>query len=217
MFISSAPIVIIGMHRSGTTLLAQVLERSGICMGRDMIAYAESNFFQRCNLDLLKRNDTNWDKPVATHELPPLYNIREHFTRYASLRKHPAGWWPLLFKKKWGWKDPRNTFTLGSWLKLFPDLYAIHICRNGLDVARSLHERNAMGVSAEVADKTGPDACPFNLLYWDFLARHRDRFDANPRIGRIYATWDRMDPARRDTIRAGAAAFLARMETGEVI
>ena len=46
--------------------------------------------------------------------------------------------------KGWGWKDPRNTFTLGSWLKIFPNLHVVHIYRNGIDVSRSLFERNSM-------------------------------------------------------------------------
>lgn len=73
------------------------------------------------------------------------------------------------------------------------------------------------GCAYKVSAKTGKDACPFNLLYWDFLARHRDRFEKNPRIGRIYATWDRMDEARRQTIRTEAADFLARMDAGETV
>jgi hypothetical protein len=75
---------------------------------------------------------------------PAGFNLRGLISEYAAVRKHPAGWWPLLFDKRWGWKDPRNTFTLGSWLQLFPKLHAVHIYRNGLDVARSLYARNAM-------------------------------------------------------------------------
>ncbi|QBX34148.1 cryptochrome/photolyase family protein [Paracoccus liaowanqingii] len=73
------------------------------------------------------------------------------------------------------------------------------------------------GCAYKVAAKTGPDACPFNLLYWDFLARHRDRFEANPRIGRVYGTWDRMEADRRQTIRAEAADFLQRLDAGEPV
>ena len=143
-WVSSAPLVIIGMHRSGTTLLAEGLARGGVTMGHDPIAYAESNFFQRCNVALLRAAQAEWDRPAVT-EAPPLsYNMRGLISEYAGVKKHPAGWWPLLFDKRWGWKDPRNTFTLGSWLRVFPKLHAVHIYRNGLDVARSLYARNAM-------------------------------------------------------------------------
>ncbi len=66
-----------------------------------------------------------------------------------------------------------------------------------------------------VQDKTGADACPFNLLYWHFLDRHRDRFKGNPRMGNMYSVWDKMDPARRDQVLSEAADFLSRMDAGE--
>ena len=56
--------------------------------------------------------------------------------------------------------------------------------------------------------KTGEGACPFNLLYWAFLDRHRDRFSKNPRMANMYRTWDRMDADKRDTILSEAGAFL---------
>ena len=66
----------------------------------------------------------------------------------------------------------------------------------------------------DVKDKTGDNACPFNLLYWHFLDRHRDRFSGNPRMGQMYATWDRMKDDKRDTILKGAERFLNRMAQG---
>ena len=68
-----------------------------------------------------------------------------------------------------------------------------------------------------VSVRTGETACPFNLLYWDFLIRHRDRFETNPRMSRIYGNWDRMDADKRRAIRADAAAFLRRMSDGTVV
>ena len=68
-----------------------------------------------------------------------------------------------------------------------------------------------------MAQKTGEGACPFNLLYWHFLNRHRDRFSGNARMGNMYRTWDRMDEDRRVTVLAEADGFLQRMEAGETV
>ncbi len=62
--------------------------------------------------------------------------------------------------------------------------------------------------------RTGDDACPFTTLYWDFLARHRDRFEANHRMRRSYATYDRL--ADRDELHARATEVLRRLERGEL-
>ena len=43
--------------------------------------------------------------------------------------------------KPWGWKDPRNTFTLSIWLDIFPNAKIIHLHRAGMDVALSLRRR----------------------------------------------------------------------------
>ncbi|MFN4155411.1 MAG: cryptochrome/photolyase family protein [Paracoccaceae bacterium] len=69
----------------------------------------------------------------------------------------------------------------------------------------------------KVAQKTGDDACPFNLLYWHFLLRHRARFETNPRMAQMYRTWDRMDAARKDATLSEAKAFLQRLDAGETV
>ena len=55
--------------------------------------------------------------------------------------------------------------------------------------------------------KTGDGACPFNLLYWDFIARNEKRLKGNPRMNRTYATLARMDAGKVATIRSEASAF----------
>ena len=67
----------------------------------------------------------------------------------------------------------------------------------------------------DVKRKTGEGACPFNLLYWHFLARHRERFEGNPRMGNMYRTWDRMDEDRRTAVLADAEGWLGRLRAGK--
>ncbi|GMG88612.1 cryptochrome/photolyase family protein [Biformimicrobium ophioploci] len=49
----------------------------------------------------------------------------------------------------------------------------------------------------QVKHRTEDDACPFNSLYWDFMIRHRENFEKNPRIGMIYRNWDKMEEDRQ--------------------
>jgi deoxyribodipyrimidine photolyase-related protein len=73
------------------------------------------------------------------------------------------------------------------------------------------------GCHYRVKEKTGDRACPFNLLYWHFLDRHRDRFRPNPRMAQMYRVWDNMAADHRANVLAGAGAVLARLEAGEVV
>lgn len=60
----------------------------------------------------------------------------------------------------------------------------------------------------DVKQRVGEDACPFNALYWDFLARSRRKLGSNQRLAMPYRNWDRMDEATQGELRARAKAFL---------
>lgn len=76
---------------------------------------------------------------------------------------------------------------------------------------------HCVGCAYRVKEKTGERACPFNLLYWHFLDRHRERFRSNPRMAQMYRVWDAMEGGHRKAVLADAAWFLARMEAGEAV
>ena len=63
----------------------------------------------------------------------------------------------------------------------------------------------------KVSKKTGPDACPFNYLYWDFLARNREKLGGNPRLARPYSTWDRFESDRQQDFQRSADQFLEKL------
>ena len=62
-------------------------------------------------------------------------------------------------------------------------------------------------------EKTGEKACPFNSLYWDFYARHREKLEKNPRIGMMYKVWDKMDPAIQTQILEKAKQLKSNSHT----
>ena len=67
--------------------------------------------------------------------------------------------------------------------------------------------------SYKVKDKNGADACPFNYLYWDFLARNRDKLSNNHRIGMMYKTYDRMGDDKKQAIAQDSKTFLESLES----
>ena len=73
------------------------------------------------------------------------------------------------------------------------------------------------GCRYDVKDAVGPNACPFNALYWDFMARHAQRFAGNLRMSMPLRTLAKMDPARIQLLRRRAQLFLKAMDAGEVV
>lgn len=57
--------------------------------------------------------------------------------------------------------------------------------------------------------KTGPDACPFQALYWAFQIRHAERFRSHPRMAMMVHQVDRMDEMTRLNYIKEAEHFLA--------
>ncbi|MEM1313693.1 MAG: cryptochrome/photolyase family protein [Pseudomonadota bacterium] len=70
------------------------------------------------------------------------------------------------------------------------------------------------GCRYEVKARSGPEACPFNPLYWDFMVRNRARLQGNPRVSRVYSTWDRMGEDKKAAALESAAEVRARLEAG---
>ncbi len=60
--------------------------------------------------------------------------------------------------------------------------------------------------------RTGPRACPFNALYWDFFARNRVTLVGNSRVKRVYETLDRMGETELRDIQHQASRSLEQLD-----
>ena len=63
-------------------------------------------------------------------------------------------------------------------------------------------------------ERTGPTACPFTTLYWDFMERHLDEFKRNHRMFQQVSGLARLSD--RDGLRERAAEVLAGLEAGTI-
>lgn len=173
------PVIIIGMSRSGTSMLIRMLADLGLFVGSNLTNNHEAVFFRNLNVWLLTQCSGGLENPgtirylLADREARALYGEFIRFTMgtpdaisFLGLRKYIEHRNPLKLDIPWGWKDPRNTFTLPLWLDIFPDAKVIHIIRHPLDIVNSLKTRRRKGLS-RLMDRYGK----FKSLYWYYLVR----------------------------------------------
>lgn len=148
------PVIIIGMHRSGTSLVCRLLEQAGLFVGRELDPNHEAIFFVQLNQWLMSASGGSWVHPTAMHEFLADDALRDIAADYCGrMVRGPRtrgflGLSSYLRQRSlhrldvpWGWKDPRNTFTLPIWLSVFPEARIVHVKRHGVDVAQSLVTR----------------------------------------------------------------------------
>lgn len=141
------PICIAGMHRSGTSMIARLLNRCGVWLGpeRDLLPAAPDNpegfwehpRFLAVNELLLVTLGGTWAHPP---QFVPGWAASAHFVPILTAARALAGTFPSA--ATWGWKDPVNSLTLPFWRLAVPDLSVVVCVRHPLDVAASLSERH---------------------------------------------------------------------------
>jgi deoxyribodipyrimidine photolyase-related protein len=70
------------------------------------------------------------------------------------------------------------------------------------------------GCAYDPKKRVGEDACPFTTLYWDFLARHRERLAGNPRMARQISGVDRLTDL--DDVRERADTVIRGLRDGRI-
>ncbi|MCH2570050.1 MAG: sulfotransferase [Planctomycetes bacterium] len=146
---TSTPIVVLGMHRSGTSALTGMLHSLGIHLGpeEDLKSpqkdnpqgFWENNTLVEFNDRLLNRANSSWFSPP--HDANRSWEIED----FVEAKKEAS----ILLQKisceetTWAWKDPRTCLTLPFWRQVFqvpPVVILVH--RHPVEVAQSLQVRD---------------------------------------------------------------------------
>lgn len=61
-------------------------------------------------------------------------------------------------------------------------------------------------------EKTGPKACPFNSLYWNFLDQNKEKLQNNPRMAMMYRVWGKFSVHDQQNILSQAEYYLDHLE-----
>ena len=148
----NSPIIIAGMHRSGTSMVTNILQKLGLTIGSKLDSNHESIFFQRINIWMMSLLGSSWDSPKSFENIDKdvKENIIIQLNKLLNSRTNSLyfGWSSIIKKgsfneinRPWGWKDPRNSFTSSIWKEVFPHSKSIHIIRHPIDTAESLLRR----------------------------------------------------------------------------
>lgn len=128
------PIVVLGMHKSGTTLVAQMLHRSGIAMVDDEQAggYDDGNHFERASTNALNKsllgrsggNSLRTFRPLGAEEVTAKLRA-EALDLVGGLERRA---------EPWGFKDPRSCLTYPVWKQVLPAHRIICVYRSPAEV-----------------------------------------------------------------------------------
>jgi deoxyribodipyrimidine photolyase-related protein len=126
---------------------------------------------------------------------------------------------PLAFTH-WMW----NSFVDAAEWVMLPNVVGMSLYADGGTIATKPYAAggayidrmsdHCKGCAYDRKKRTGDDACPFTTLYWDFLARHADRFARNPRIVTQVRAAQKL--ADLDDVRTTAAGVLRGVDTGRI-
>lgn len=179
----SEQLIVAGFHRSGTSMVSQLLHRAGLFLGYKLLGADPANSYghfedieiERLHKRILTDNQESW---LVAKPFLPVVN-ESHWNQMRSIiqrrnREHAL----------WGFKDPRVCLFLPLWKHLLPDARVLLVYRHFADATYSLGKRESRGL----------------FLNQGYVHLHR-RFWEEPDLGL------RMWLAHNDALLAFAAAY----------
>lgn len=172
--VAHSPLVVTGMHRSGTSLAASLVAGAGIDVGTRLMAASRGN--ERGHYEDLDFYEFH-ARALRAHGAGAEGFARiDGLTVPASLR--PAAEALVEAKARagvpWGWKDPRTCLFLDFWGDLLPDARFLFVFRSPWEVMDSLFRRGdeVFAANPSHAARVWLD---YNRRIVHFLRRHHPR------------------------------------------
>jgi hypothetical protein len=150
----SKAIIVLGMHRSGTSAISGVFSHLGVLMGKKLFkaqkGVNERGFFENSlvvslNERLFEKLESSWDDPLGAQKDIMKCDTTDEFIRAKQLLISEYD--KAIY---WGIKDPRTSVLLRFWQKVFDDLkitpHYLIMVRHPMDVFRSLEKRDKFSI-----------------------------------------------------------------------
>lgn len=138
---SSRALIILGMHRSGTSFLTGSLQLAGLQLGN----HSQWNPFNvkgnRENPDIVEFHERMLADRGLAWDRPPPGAVRWTREERQRARRLIEG---FVDAAHWGFKDPRALLFVEGWCRVLPQARFIGIFRHPTPVARSLEARGGM-------------------------------------------------------------------------
>lgn len=117
-------------------------------------------------------------------------------------------WFHAAFTDASHWVTTPNVVGMGSWGDGGRIMSKPYVASGAYVHRMSNH---CTGCRYDPKQRTGDDACPLTVLYWDWLATHRERFVRHPRMALMVKQLDRIPPAELSDVRRQASLFRDRL------
>jgi len=153
-------VVILGFHRSGTSLLTRVLHKAGLFVGDDLLAAGESNryghfedkevveFHDR----ILAQAGRTWMFDGDASELGVNERDMLWLRRFVGRRNS--------LHKLWGFKDPRTCLFLSHWSGAVENAKYIMVFRDFMETCQSILNRQSLDILNEKGGRSN------HLAFW---------------------------------------------------
>lgn len=145
------------------------------------------------------------------HHIERLMVLANFALLYGVNPQELNAWFVSAFVDSADWVMVPNVLGMGVFAS--PALSSKPYAASGKYIARM--GNHCKHCSFRVEETLGERACPFNSLYWDFMAQHRFRLEENPRLAVLYKGWDRRNPKEQEAIRQQAQHLRQRIALGE--